>query len=69
MLLIQSRRSYTRNISLCEGYIIGTKFATDMFQDGDYIEVDADRGRITVLSRKEKIHRYKKNMPWNILFK
>ncbi len=32
--------------------IIGTKFATQVLKDGDLVEVDADRGIVTILDRK-----------------
>ena len=33
--------------------IIGTKIATQVLKDGDEVEVDAERGMIKVLKRKE----------------
>lgn len=31
--------------------IVGTKFATEMFKDGDFVEVDANKGIVTLLKK------------------
>ena len=31
--------------------IIGTKYATEIFKDGDMVEVDAERGIVTIIKR------------------
>ena len=35
--------------------VIGTKIATQVLRDGDYIEVDADNGVVRILEKKEKM--------------
>lgn len=34
--------------------VIGTKVATEVFHDGDIVEVDATRGRVTIIERSKK---------------
>jgi len=47
---------------------VGTHFATDLFKDGDYVEVDADKGVITLVNRKDKMNKLNKTISWNTIF-
>jgi len=47
--------------------LLAQHFATDLFHDGDYIEVDADKGVITLLNKKD-ISKKKLPISWYAMF-